>query len=62
MNNPRWLAYAILRFTLGCVFLFFSLSLYTQTLFASWTAFGLLIYYGYGYSKSNIAVAARDAA
>jgi uncharacterized membrane protein YphA (DoxX/SURF4 family) len=23
MNNPRWLAYAILRLTLGCVFLFY---------------------------------------
>ncbi len=23
MNNPRWLAYAILRVTLGCVFLFY---------------------------------------
>jgi APA family basic amino acid/polyamine antiporter len=42
---------------LGCIFLFFSLSLYTQVLFASWTAFGLLIYYGYGYRKSNLAVA-----
>jgi APA family basic amino acid/polyamine antiporter len=41
--------------TLGCVFLFFSLSRYTQILFGSWTAFGLLIYYGYGYRKSNLA-------
>jgi APA family basic amino acid/polyamine antiporter len=40
---------------LGCVFLFFSLSRYTQILFGSWTAFGLLIYYSYGYRKSNLA-------
>ncbi len=43
----------------GCIFLFFSLSLYTQTLFACWTALGLVLYYGYGYRKSNLAVAAK---
>ena len=40
---------------LGCVFLFFSLSAYTEVLFISWTAFGLLIYYLYGRTHSNIA-------
>ena len=43
---------------LGCFVLFFSLSLYTQTLFACWTALGLVIYYAYGYRKSNLASAA----
>ena len=38
---------------LGCIFLFSQLSLYTEVLFISWTAFGLLLYYGYGYRKSH---------
>jgi APA family basic amino acid/polyamine antiporter len=40
---------------IGCLFLFFSLSAYTETLFVSWTAFGLVIYYFYGRTHSNIA-------
>jgi APA family basic amino acid/polyamine antiporter len=41
----------------GCVYLFFSLSLYTQLLFLAWTVFGLLIYAFYGYKRSPYAVA-----
>jgi APA family basic amino acid/polyamine antiporter len=39
----------------GCIWLFFSLSLYTELLFISWAAFGLVIYYFYGRVHSNIA-------
>jgi APA family basic amino acid/polyamine antiporter len=40
---------------LGCAYLFFSLSLYTQLLFLAWTVFGLLIYAFYGYKRSPYA-------
>jgi len=43
----------------GCVYLFFSLSLYTQLLFLAWTVFGLLIYAFYGYKRSPYAPGAR---
>jgi APA family basic amino acid/polyamine antiporter len=38
---------------LGCLFLFSQLSTYTEVLFLSWTAFGLVIYYLYGYRHSH---------
>jgi len=40
---------------LGCVYLFFSLSTYTITLFFSWAAIGLVVYFLYGYRMSNVA-------
>jgi APA family basic amino acid/polyamine antiporter len=39
----------------GCVYLFINLSNYTQELFFGWAAFGLLIYFLYGYRRSNVA-------
>jgi APA family basic amino acid/polyamine antiporter len=40
---------------LGCLFLFSQLSTYTELLFISWTAFGLVIYFLYGRNHSNLA-------
>lgn len=42
---------------LGCVYLFVSLSLYTQLLFLGWTVFGFIIYCFYGYRRSPYAAA-----
>ena len=39
---------------IGCLYLFFSLSNYTITLFFSWAAIGLVVYYLYGYRKSHL--------
>jgi APA family basic amino acid/polyamine antiporter len=39
----------------GCVFLFFQLSGYTELMFLGWTAIGLVVYFLYGYRKSNVA-------
>jgi APA family basic amino acid/polyamine antiporter len=39
----------------GCLFLFSQLSTYTEVLFLSWTAFGLVIYVAYGRRNSHIA-------
>jgi APA family basic amino acid/polyamine antiporter len=39
---------------LGCVYLFFSLSTYTLTLFASWAVFGLIIYFSYSRKRSHV--------
>ena len=38
---------------LGCIFLFSQLSTYTEVLFLSWTAFGLVLYFGYGFRHSH---------
>jgi basic amino acid/polyamine antiporter, APA family len=43
---------------LGCVFLFSQLSTYTELLFISWTAFGLVLYAAYGRRHSHHARAA----
>ncbi len=39
----------------GCTFLFFSLSNYTLELFAGWASVGLVIYFLYGRTRSNVA-------
>ncbi|MFO1427284.1 MAG: amino acid permease [Steroidobacteraceae bacterium] len=39
----------------GCVFLFFSLPLETQTVFLLWSLGGLVLYYAYGYHRSHMA-------
>jgi basic amino acid/polyamine antiporter, APA family len=39
--------------SVGCVYLFFSLSNYTELLFISWTAFGLVLYFSYGRRHSH---------
>jgi APA family basic amino acid/polyamine antiporter len=41
--------------TAGCGFLFFSLSNYTLELFAAWAAVGLVVYFLYGRTRSNVA-------
>ena len=38
----------------GCLYLFFSLSWYTLSLFLGWAIFGLLIYFGYSRSHSHV--------
>jgi APA family basic amino acid/polyamine antiporter len=40
---------------LGCIYLFFSLSPYTLTLFASWAVVGLIVYFTYSRSHSHVA-------
>jgi basic amino acid/polyamine antiporter, APA family len=39
---------------LGCVYLFFSLSAYTLTLFASWAVIGLVVYFAYSRRHSHV--------
>ncbi len=39
----------------GCAFLFFSLSNYTLELFVGWAAIGLVFYFIYGRTRSNVA-------
>ncbi|MFA9200677.1 MAG: amino acid permease [Cypionkella sp.] len=38
----------------GCLYLFFSLSGYTLTLFAVWAIVGLIVYFGYSRSRSHV--------
>jgi APA family basic amino acid/polyamine antiporter len=38
----------------GCVYLFFSLSAYTLTLFAVWAIIGLVIYFSYSRHSSHL--------
>ncbi len=45
---------------LGCAFLFFSLSSLTKELFVGWTALGLLIYFTYSRTRSNVAKGVID--
>ena len=40
---------------LGCAFLFFNLSGHTELLFLIWTVIGLVVYFLYGYRKSQLA-------
>ncbi|MBC7496570.1 MAG: amino acid permease [Sphingomonadaceae bacterium] len=40
---------------IGCTFLFFSLSNYTLLLFVGWAAIGLVFYFLYGRTRSNVA-------
>jgi APA family basic amino acid/polyamine antiporter len=44
----------------GCTFLFFSLSNYTLELFAGWATVGLVIYFLYGRTRSNVARGVLD--
>ena len=44
----------------GCIYLFFSLSKETQLLFFGWAAVGLVVYFLYGYRKSNLARGVMD--
>ncbi len=44
----------------GCTFLFFSLSNYTLELFAGWATAGLVIYFLYGRTRSNVARGVLD--
>ena len=39
----------------GCLFLFSQLSTYTELLFISWTAFGMVLYLAYGRRRSHLA-------
>ncbi len=39
---------------IGCLYLFFSLDSYTQTLFVIWAAIGLVVYFGYSRSRSHV--------
>jgi APA family basic amino acid/polyamine antiporter len=45
---------------IGCVYLFFSLSMETQLLFVGWAAVGLVVYFLYGYRKSHVAHGAPE--
>ncbi|WP_448661922.1 amino acid permease [Sphingomonas sp. CJ20] len=39
---------------LGCLYLFFSLSLYTLSLFVGWAVLGLIVYFAYSRSHSHV--------
>ncbi|MFY8136016.1 MAG: amino acid permease C-terminal domain-containing protein, partial [Aquimonas sp.] len=59
-NRPRaykvpmaWLICPLAIF--GCLFLFLNLSGHTELLFLGWTALGLVVYFLYGYRKSQLA-------
>ena len=39
---------------IGCVYLFYSLSFYTQALFFGWAGLGLIIYFSYSRKKSHV--------
>ena len=47
---------------IGCTFLFFSLSSLTKELFLGWTALGLVLYFAYGRTRSNVARGVTDSA
>jgi APA family basic amino acid/polyamine antiporter len=46
----------------GCVFLFFQLSGYTEMLFLIWAVIGLVVYRLYGYRKSHLGIMTRGGA
>jgi APA family basic amino acid/polyamine antiporter len=46
--------------TIGCVYLFFSLSAATIMLFVAWALVGLGVYFAYGYRRSNLARGTPD--
>jgi basic amino acid/polyamine antiporter, APA family len=39
---------------LGCLYLFYSLDMYTKSLFFGWAAIGLLVYFGYSRKRSHV--------
>ena len=39
---------------LGCAYLFFNLSGYTELMFLGWAAIGLVVYFSYGRRKSHV--------
>jgi basic amino acid/polyamine antiporter, APA family len=39
---------------LGCLYLFYSLSMYTKLLFVGWAAIGLVVYFAYSRSRSHV--------
>ena len=45
---------------IGCIYLFFSLSWYTLSLFAGWAVIGLLVYFLYGRNHSNVGRGVMD--
>jgi APA family basic amino acid/polyamine antiporter len=45
----------------GCVYLFFSLSAATITLFVGWAAIGLVVYYAYSYRRSHVGLGLSEA-
>jgi APA family basic amino acid/polyamine antiporter len=45
---------------IGCLVLFLSLNVQSKVLFFAWTAIGLVLYYLYGYRRSNIARGVMD--
>ena len=45
---------------IGCVYLFFSLSMETKLLFVAWAAIGLVVYFLYGYRRSHVGLGVTE--
>ena len=45
---------------IGCVYLFFSLSLETKLMFVGWAAIGLVVYFLYGYRRSHVGLGLNE--